>query len=95
MSINKQVRKKILETKEQKERLLIEQKIVHNRIMMIVEDMDNIKNFKTLPEEKQLKISFNLLREFSYLESNGILNEQFSDFLGKIFGNSFFKSRKL
>ena len=88
MSINKQVRKKILETKEQKEKLLIEQKLVHNRIMMIVEDMDNIKNFKSLSEEKQLKLSFNLLREFSYLESNGILNEQLSDFLGKIFGNS-------
>ena len=39
MSINKQVRKKILETKEQKERLLIEQKIVQDIINGIIEKL--------------------------------------------------------
>lgn len=89
MNINREVRKKIIETKTQKDRLLIEQKLVESRIMMIVGDVNNIKNFKKLSEEKQLKLSFALLQEINYLESQGIMNEQLGDFLGKIFGNTF------
>jgi hypothetical protein len=83
------IKKVLIETKEKQHKLLIEEKIVKNRIMMIVESKNNIKNFHLLSEEKRLRISFALLQEFHFLTENGMLNEQLGDFLGKIFGNSF------
>lgn len=86
--LDKKIKKAILETKEKKEKLLIEENLVKSRIMMIVESEDNIKNFKSLPKEKQEKIAYKLLEEIDYLEETSLLNEQLMDFLGKIFGNS-------
>jgi hypothetical protein len=86
--LKNEIRKKIVETKERKEKLLIEEKLVESRIMMIVESKDNFKNFHLLSEEKQLKFGFSLMREFYFLSNNGLLNEQLGDFLSKIFGNS-------
>jgi len=86
--LKNEIRKKIVETKERKEKLLIEEKLVESRIMMIVESKDNFKNFHLLSEEKQLKLGFSLMREFHFLSHNGLLNEQLGDFLSKIFGNS-------
>lgn len=86
--MKKNLRKVLIETKEKKEKLLIEQKIVKNRIMMIFESEDNIKNFHLLPESKKQKLSKALFEEISYLDEQGLLNEQLWDFLGKIFGNS-------
>ena len=57
--------------------------------MMIVENEDNIKNFKSLPESKQEKIAYKLFEEINYLQETNILNEQLMDFLSKIFGNAF------
>ena len=87
--LKKEIKKSILETKEKKEKLLIEQKLVESRIMMIIESKDNIKKFKTLSEEKQQKMAYALFEEIGYLEEQGLMNEQVWDFLGKIFGNSF------
>ena len=53
--LEKNIKKAILETKEKKEKLLIEEGLVKSRIMMIVESKNNIKNFKSLPKEKQEK----------------------------------------
>jgi len=86
--LEKQVRKAILETKDNKEKLLIEENLVKSRIFMIVESEDNIKNFHKLPKKKQEKIAYSLLEEISFLGENNILNEQLMDVLGKIFGNS-------
>jgi len=86
--LKNEIKKKIVETKERKEKLLIEEKLVESRIMMIVESKDNFKNFHLLSEEKQLKLGFSLMREFYFLSHNGLLNEQLGDFLSKIFGNS-------
>lgn len=86
--INKSIKKAILETKEKKERLLIEETLVKSRIMMIVESENNIRNFKSLPKKKQEKIAYKLVEEIDYLQNTGLLNEQLMDFLGKIFGNS-------
>jgi hypothetical protein len=85
--VNK-IKRSIIETKERKEKLLIEQKLVESRIMMIVESESNVKNFHRLSEEKQQKMMYSLLEEIRYLEEQGMLNEQLWDFLGKIFGNS-------
>jgi hypothetical protein len=86
--LKKEIKKSILETKEKKEKLLIEQKLVESRIMMIFESKSNIKNFKKLSEQKQQKMAYALFEEIGYLEEQGLMNEQVWDFLGKIFGNS-------
>lgn len=86
--LDKNIKKAILETKEKKEKLLIEENLVKSRIMMIVESQKNIKNFKSLPQEKREKIAYKLLEEINYLQETSLLNEQLMDFLGKIFGNS-------
>jgi len=86
--LKKDIKKVILETKEKKEKLLIEQKIVKNRIMMIFESEENIKNFHLLPETKKQKLANALFMEVAYLDEQGILNEQLWDILKGIFGNS-------
>lgn len=86
--LNKQIKRFLIETKEKKEKQLIEQKLVKSRIMMIVESTDNMKKFHLLSEEKQFKMSYAIFEEIGYLEEQGLINEQVWDFLGKIFGNS-------
>jgi hypothetical protein len=86
--LQKKIKKSLIETKNKKESILIEQKLIKNRIMMIFENKDNIKNFKSLPKAKQQKIAYKLFEEINYLQETNILNEQLMDFLGKIFGNS-------
>jgi hypothetical protein len=44
--LQKKIKKSLIETKNKKESILIEQKLIKNRIMMIFENKDNIKNFK-------------------------------------------------
>ena len=86
--LDKNIKKAILETKEKKEKLLIEENLVKSRIMMIFESEKNIKNFSSLPKKIQEKIAYKLLEEINYLQETSLLNEQLMDFLGKIFGNS-------
>jgi len=86
--LQKKIKKSLIEAKNRKESILIEQKLIKSRIMMIVENEDNIKNFKSLPKSKQEKIAYKLFEEINYLQETNILNEQLMDFLGKIFGNS-------
>ena len=85
--LKKQIKKAILETKDNKEKRLIEENLVKSRILMIVESKTNIKNFHKLPKKKQEKISNSLLEEIGFLSENNILNEQLMDTLGKIFGS--------
>jgi len=87
--LEKQIRKAILEAKDNKEKFLIEENLVKSRILMIVESKTNIKNFHKLPKGKQEKIANSLFEEISFLSENNILNEQLMDILGKLFGNSF------
>jgi hypothetical protein len=87
--LKNKIKRSIIETKEKKEKLLIEQRLVESRIMMIVESESNAKNFHRLSEEKQQKMMYSLLAEINYLDEQGMINEQLWDFLGKIFGNSF------
>lgn len=82
------VKQVILETKEKKEKLLIEQSLVKKRILMIFESEKNIKNFNSLPKFKKEKIAYKLVSEINFLVETNLLNEQLTDFLGKIFGNN-------
>ena len=86
--IEKKIKKVIKETKEQKEKILIEENLVKSRIFAIVESKEVIDNFEFLPEGKKMKIAKNLIEEIRFLDENNILNEQLMDFLGKMFGNS-------
>jgi hypothetical protein len=86
--LEKQIKKAILEAKDNKEKSLIEENLVRSRILMIVESEDNIKNFSKLTKKKQEKIAHTLLDEIRFLDENNILNEQLMDVLGKLFGNS-------
>jgi len=88
--LEKNIKTTLLEIKEKKESILIEQNLVKNRIMMIVESEGNIKNFKKLPKAKQQKIAHKLVAEIGFLHESSILNEQdgLMSFLKGIFGNS-------
>lgn len=92
--LKKDIKKTLIETRERKETLLIEQEIIKNRIMIIVEDVNNIKYFKKLPKRKQEKLAFTLFREFAYLQNNLLITEDigFLEILKKLFGNIFGKS---
>lgn len=86
--IQKDLKKVLKETKERKEKLLIEENLVRTRITNIFESEKNIKNFQSLPEKKKLKLAWALMEEIRFLDENQILNEQLGDFLGKLFGGS-------
>lgn len=88
MNLQKKIKKKLIETKEQKERLLIERELVKSRIVVIFEGEQNIKNFKSLPENKKIKYSFRVLQELSYQEQNGVLNEGLIDIIKSLFGST-------
>jgi hypothetical protein len=87
--LKKDIRKALIETKEKKERLLIEETIIKSRIMMIVED---VNNFSKLPTNQKNKVSEKLLEEFIFLGKNGLINENFMDVLKGLFGNVFGRS---
>jgi hypothetical protein len=85
--LDKKIKKVILETKDNKERLLIEENLVKTRVFTIMESQEIIENFQFLPESKKMKIALNLMEEIRFLDENKILNEQLMDYLGKLFGN--------
>jgi hypothetical protein len=87
--IKKEIRKKLLEVKEKKDRLIVEQTIITNRVLMIFESKENITNFNLLTESKKKKIAKSLYREIHTLHQNNLINEGFVDILKSIFGNAF------
>lgn len=87
--LSKQIKKSLVETKERKEKLLIEQLLVKNRLSIIIENVKTIDNFNNLPKGKKLKLSVNILKELSYLEKSGfLLKESFDSALSSIFGGA-------
>ena len=86
--MKKEIRKALIEAKEQKERRLIEESLIKSRIMMIVESEDNIKNFDSLSETKKRKIANGILKEM-ISQDDQLLNEGLWDALSSLFGSSF------
>jgi hypothetical protein len=87
MSLNKVIKKNLVEAKSQKESLLIERELVRARLMMVLESEDKIKNFDFLSEEEQTRISFQLFEELSVLDNQGLINEEgLGDVLKSLFG---------
>jgi hypothetical protein len=66
--LDKKIKKAILETKDRKERLLIEESLVKTRIFTIVESQEIINNFEFLPEGKKMKIALNLMEDIRFLD---------------------------
>lgn len=90
--LEKKIRRSIIETKEQKERQLIESHLVKSRLSVLVEHIQSEEDFNNLSESKRIQLSFNILQELSYLESSGLLSEQnlsgvFKSLFGGLFGN--------
>jgi len=85
--LDKKIKRAILEAKDKKDRLIIEESLVKTRIFTIVESKEIIENFHFLPEGKKMKIALGLMEEIRFLDENQILNEQLMDYIGKLFGN--------
>jgi len=88
MKIEKSIKKKLIETKKHKDQLLIEEKIVESRLMMIVGSENNIKNFDKLPKREKNRIALQVFEEVSYFSEQKLLNENLETFLNKIFGTA-------
>lgn len=89
MSLNKVIKKKLKETKVQKETILIEQKIVRSRLMMIFENENFLERFESMSELEQEKISVLILMEISSLNEEGLISENFIDTISGLFGKTF------
>jgi hypothetical protein len=88
--LKKEIRKSLIETKENKEKRLIEERLVKNRISIIMEGINTPEDFEILSEDNKFKISYKLLEELSYLQNNGLITEQgLGTILQGLFGNFF------
>jgi len=88
--LEKKVRKSLLETKERKEKRLIEESLIKNRISIIFEGIESEKDFKSLSEEKQLKLSLKFIQEVTFLQENGLITEQnLGSLMSQLFGGWF------
>jgi hypothetical protein len=87
MSLNKNIRRKLVETKTQKENLLIERNIIESRLLMIA-DPNTLKNFDSLTEFQKDKIFNNFISEVVYLNEAGLVNEQLGEIMKSLFGNA-------
>jgi len=90
MELKKQIRKKIVETKEIKDKKIIEESLVISRILMVVESADKVKNYKSLSIKERIDLSVDLLDEIATLQEQGLINEQegLGGMLSKIFGSA-------
>jgi hypothetical protein len=88
--LEKKVKKSLIETKERKEKKIIEESLVKNRLSMLFEGINSEEDFNSLSEEDKLKLSVKFIQEVSFLYNNGLIVEQdFGGFLKSIFGNAF------
>lgn len=88
MKLKEQIRKKLVETKEQKEKRIITENLITSRILMVVESKERVINYKSLSKKEQIDLSVDLLEEIGLLEEQGLINEGLGDILSKIFGSS-------
>jgi len=88
--LEKKIKKTLIETKEKKERLLIEQKIVKDRVSILFEGINSEEDFNKLSKKQKLNLSIKFLHEMSYLQNTGLINEQnFGNILSSLFGGLF------
>jgi hypothetical protein len=56
--LEKKIRRSIIETKEQKEKQLIEQHLIKSRLSVLVEHVQSEEEFNKLSENKKIQLSF-------------------------------------
>jgi hypothetical protein len=86
--MKKEIKKALVEAKEQKERRLIGESLIKSRVMMIVESEYNLKNFDSLSQTKKRKIANGILTEI-ILSDDQLINEGLWDAITSLFGSSF------
>lgn len=89
--MKKELKQKLIEAKEVKKTILIEEKVVETRIKSIFENESDIKYFNGLPKKKKLQYSLALIREIAEINKLEFINEQY-DFMGilkSLFGRAF------
>jgi hypothetical protein len=89
--MKKELKQKLVEAKEIKKTMLIEEKVVETRIKSIFENESDIKYFNGLPKKKKLQYSLALIREIAEINKLEFINEQFDfmDILKSLFGRAF------
>jgi hypothetical protein len=65
--LEKKVKRSLIEIKEKKEKKLIEESLIKNRLSIIFEGIESEEDFKSLSEEKQLKLSLKFIQEITFL----------------------------
>ena len=88
--LEKKIKKSLIETKENKEKLLIEEKIVKDRVLFLFEGINSKEQFEQLTENQKFNLSVKFFQEISYLQDTGLINEQnFGNILKSLFGGWF------
>lgn len=87
--LKKEVRKTLIETKELKEKQLIEHQIVESRLLSIFEGLETKKDYDTLPTSKKVKLTKHFISEINFLSENQLLSESFLESMKSLFGGSF------
>ena len=90
--LEKRVRKTLVEAKEEKQKQIIQERLVKTRLSVLVEHIQDEDDFNNLTEDKKAQLSYNILSELSYLQSNGLISEvdlssAFKSLFGGFFGN--------
>ena len=90
--LEKRVRKTLVEAKEEKQKQIIQERLVKTRLSILVEHIQDENDFNELTEDKKAQLSYNILSELSYLQSNGLISEVdlssvFKSLFGGLFGN--------
>jgi hypothetical protein len=78
--MKKEIRKKLLEIKEKKDNLMIEEKIIVSRLKLIAEGEYNSKTFKFLPRHYQVSIFGETIVELRKINEEGLISEDFNLF---------------
>ena len=90
--LEKRVKKTLVEAKEAKQKQMIQERLVSSRLSVLVEHIQDEDDFNKLTEDKKAQLSYNILSELSYLQSNGLISEVdlssvFKSLFGGLFGN--------
>jgi hypothetical protein len=88
--LKNRVKKSLMEIKENKEKQLIGESLIKNRLTIILEGINSEKDFKSLSEKKQIALSVKFIKEMNYLTESGLIKEDVNlgGLLKSIFGSN-------
>jgi hypothetical protein len=88
--LKNRVKKSLMEIKENKEKQLIGESLIKDRLTIIFEGINSEKDFKSLSEKKQIALSVKFIKEMNYLTESGLIKEDVNlgGLLKSIFGSN-------